>query len=606
MKLFDKDWWKQQLYKEHIVELNELQLNELGINTPGRASLAQLERWGAEIQASNDKMTKIKLALRCAEGVMWIWREKYPTDNRPQAALNAVKAYIKDPSEENKQKCAKAADDAYDAYDAAYDDAAAAAAVTAADAAIWADGDAYNAVAVYYAIQAITNYQKEHQLNELGINTPGRASLAQLERWGAEIQASNDKMTKIKLALRCAEGVMWIWREKHPTDNRPQAAINALKNYIKDPSAENAQNCENAAYDAWVAWNVANDATTVAAAAAAAAAVATAADAAIWADADAYNAADAAIWADDDAYNAVAVAGKAIKALINYQRERQLNELGINHPNTSAKELKQPSRKDLIHQFIKFCFQELQIYDKSCKIKLTTDKSKTSTYAHYTPDSKEIIIYTKNRSLGDIMRSLCHEISHFKQDIEGRLKQDSGKTGSDEENEANIQAGIILRKFGKQNPIIFENKISKLQPKINELDIDRPTKDEIFSAYYGRYKFNISKAYNLIKQGDIKIEIKTYPPEIMHFLSHPEFSEANPEKYNQININYNKPLGLIVNFKDENNKNELILIDGNNRTRKAVKEKQKGKYIVIYDPNDVNKILTINNKIPKKLFSDDE
>jgi len=105
-----------------MIKLTQL-LNELGISSPGRASLAQLKRWQAEIQASDDTMTQIKLALKCAEGVIWIWREKYPTDNRPQAALNAVKAYIKDPSEENKQKCAKAADDAYDAYDAAYDDA---------------------------------------------------------------------------------------------------------------------------------------------------------------------------------------------------------------------------------------------------------------------------------------------------------------------------------------------------------------------------------------------------------------------------------------------------------------------------------------------------
>jgi hypothetical protein len=141
-------------------------------------------------------------------------------------------------------------------------------------------------------------------LNELGINTPGRASIAQLKRWEAEIQASDDEMTQIKLAFKCAEGVMWIWREKHPTDNRPQAAINALKNYIKDPSAENAQNCEKAANAAYVdaAYAAANDAAANAAAAAAAAADAAAA------------AADAAAWA----------ATYAITAIIR-QKERQLN-----------------------------------------------------------------------------------------------------------------------------------------------------------------------------------------------------------------------------------------------------------------------------------------
>jgi hypothetical protein len=162
-----------------------------------------------------------------------------------------------------------------------------------------------------------------------------------------------------------------------------------------------------------------------------------------------------------------------------------------------------------------------------------------------------------------------------------------------------------LKILSKQDLNNFYSEMKQLVKKYVNIN-ESQRENETFSAYHGRYKFDVSKAYNLIKQGDIKTKIKTYSPEVMHFLSHPEFSEANPKKYNQININYNEPLGLIANFKDENDKNELILIDGNHRTRKAVEEKQSGQYIVMYDPNDVNKILTINNEIPKKLFSDDE
>lgn len=149
-------------------------INELGINPPIRSSLDQLERWEAEIQASDHKMTQIKLALKCTEGVIWIWREKYPNDNRPQAALNAVKAYINNPSEENRQNCREAADAAWDAVDAA-DDAADDVAATAANAAyVTALAIAYTAytannaaAAAYHAIQALTMYQEKHQLNEL-------------------------------------------------------------------------------------------------------------------------------------------------------------------------------------------------------------------------------------------------------------------------------------------------------------------------------------------------------------------------------------------------------------------------------------------------------
>jgi len=320
-------------------------INELSVNLP-RASLEQLKRWKAEIQASDDKMTKIKLALKCAEGVMWIWRKEHPTDNRPQAAINAIKAYIKDPSNENAQNCEKAADAAWNAAaDDAYAAATANAANTAANAA-YAVTNAYAATyATYTAIKALTKYQKESQLNELknyqnmneikrmqqlaginelGINSPG-ATLAQLKRWEAEILASDDEMTRIKLALKCAEGIILIWHEKYPTDNRPQAAINALKNYIKDPSEENAQNCENAADAAWDAANAAWDARAVAASNAAYAA---------WAATD--NAAYAA-WAatDNPAYantayaniaEEAAAAVYAIQALTTHQKERQLND----------------------------------------------------------------------------------------------------------------------------------------------------------------------------------------------------------------------------------------------------------------------------------------
>jgi len=149
-------------------------INELGVNTPGYASLEQLERWEAEIQASDDEMTQIKLAIKCAEGVMWIWREKHPNDNHPQAVLDAVKAYINDPSEENVQNCRDIADDAWAAWEAGYDDdntdvavyyAVANTAYTIAD--YPADSYTNAAFAAAHAINALTNYQEKRQLNEL-------------------------------------------------------------------------------------------------------------------------------------------------------------------------------------------------------------------------------------------------------------------------------------------------------------------------------------------------------------------------------------------------------------------------------------------------------
>ena len=354
-----------------------------------------------------------------------------------------------------------------------------------------------------------------------------------------------------------------------------------------------------------------------------------------------------------------------------------LIDINNNNKKKNLRESKQ-SIKDSFVEFIKFLQQELPIKEKY-NIKLTKDKSKTTSFAHFDPNNNEIVVYIKGRNLMDSFRSLAHEWRHLYQNINNELTNTSGEDGSSHENEANAFAGLVMRKWGKLHPGYYtqlvENKVNELSvnnPNLNAKEVhnyyidnlhnlnleeyikickpycekydvlmyigyrtefellsqqdlnklykemrqlvhkytnnklNESKNDEIFSAYHGRYKFDVSKAYDLIKQGNIKTKIKTYSPEVMHFLSHPEFSEANPEKYNNIQIDYNEPLGLIANFKDENDKNELILIDGNHRTRKAVEEKQPGQYIVMYDPNDVNKILTINNEIPKKLFSDDE
>ena len=52
----------------------------------------------------------------------------------------------------------------------------------------------------------------------------------------------------------------------------------------------------------------------------------------------------------------------------------------------------------------------------------------------------------------DILRTLAHELVHYKQKTLGKIKHDSGETGSPEENQANTIAGIIMRHFNKEYP----------------------------------------------------------------------------------------------------------------------------------------------------------
>lgn len=73
-------------------------------------------------------------------------------------------------------------------------------------------------------------------------------------------------------------------------------------------------------------------------------------------------------------------------------------------------------------------------------------------------DFVDEIIYVaiNNRHIIDILRSLAHELVHYRQNLETSLSADDGHTGSEIENEANLVAGVIMRKFGKQYPHYFE------------------------------------------------------------------------------------------------------------------------------------------------------
>jgi hypothetical protein len=69
------------------------------------------------------------------------------------------------------------------------------------------------------------------------------------------------------------------------------------------------------------------------------------------------------------------------------------------------------------------------------------------------------MVYTKNRHPMDIFRTVAHELVHHKQNEDGRLGKDiakEGATGSDIENEANSEAGKVMRYFGRENPFYFD------------------------------------------------------------------------------------------------------------------------------------------------------
>lgn len=121
--------------------------------------------------------------------------------------------------------------------------------------------------------------------------------------------------------------------------------------------------------------------------------------------------------------------------------------------------LEKQQKEDVIGEFVDNVNQHLQMGDDTANVIISYDETEAAemaSFGKYTPHTGEIRVVATNRNLADVLRTLAHEMVHYKQHKEGRLKADSNGDGSEIENEANAQAAIIMRKFGRDNPIIFE------------------------------------------------------------------------------------------------------------------------------------------------------
>jgi len=113
----------------------------------------------------------------------------------------------------------------------------------------------------------------------------------------------------------------------------------------------------------------------------------------------------------------------------------------------------------VVGQFVDFADEKLGLGGDMPKIKLSHDAGEAAemkSFGKYTPETNELVVVAVNRNLADILRTFAHELVHHKQRKDNKLNQSSNETGSDEENEANALAGVLLREFGQKNPIIFE------------------------------------------------------------------------------------------------------------------------------------------------------
>ena len=114
---------------------------------------------------------------------------------------------------------------------------------------------------------------------------------------------------------------------------------------------------------------------------------------------------------------------------------------------------------DIFAKFLPIAMKDIGL-DSLPKMKFISHVEDTDqpTFGMYENGSHILHVALMNRHPNDILRTVAHELVHYKQDLDNRLNDQSGETGSPEENQAHEIAGVIMRHFNKQYPEFLSSR----------------------------------------------------------------------------------------------------------------------------------------------------
>ena len=127
-------------------------------------------------------------------------------------------------------------------------------------------------------------------------------------------------------------------------------------------------------------------------------------------------------------------------------------------------EPKQLTLIDALRDFLPIAIAHLEL-DHIPKIKLVKSLDDT-TFGHFNSEEQVIYAVVANRNPVDILRTIAHEMTHYKQGQEHQLHHDSGETGSTVEDEANAEGGVIMREFNEQFPQYLQSSSIQLAESV--------------------------------------------------------------------------------------------------------------------------------------------
>ena len=117
------------------------------------------------------------------------------------------------------------------------------------------------------------------------------------------------------------------------------------------------------------------------------------------------------------------------------------------------------------------------------------------TFGTTVPDGS-IWVYVGERNTADVLRTLCHELVHFKQFEDGTASETMDEEQTQRiEDEANALAGRMMREYGKHNVEIYEGRTGSLQHEVADSLPQAFVIPELNSGNpYQQYKFGVAIA----------------------------------------------------------------------------------------------------------------
>jgi ParB-like nuclease domain len=203
-----------------------------------------------------------------------------------------------------------------------------------------------------------------------------------------------------------------------------------------------------------------------------------------------------------------------------------------------ASDLARPSQEkkerfvEMFRKFLPLAMHYLKI-DKLPKMVFEKHLHDTHqpTFGRFENQSNTLYVALANRHPNDILRTIAHELQHFKQNTEHRLQANSGATGSTEENEANAMAGIVMRHFNKLYPEYLKEKPVIAESKFGNIDAIKKGVSESHGGGYKEIEFvcanpRFPNATDPKLQKQMYAELKKIKGVMPLFQDHSDYSEG--------------------------------------------------------------------------------